>query len=58
MIRRNAWRCLKNPTQFLQRFITVNEKWIHHYIQESEQHSKQWIEANGSAPEKAKTVHR
>lgn len=46
----------RNPTEFLRRFITVDETWIHHYIPESKQQSKQWTEAGVSGPKKAKTV--
>jgi histone-lysine N-methyltransferase SETMAR len=45
----------KNKTDFVHRFITVDETWIHHYTPESNQQSKQWIEA-GSAPKKTRSV--
>lgn len=46
----------RNPEEFLRRFITVDETWIHHYTPETKVQSKQWVEAGGSAPKKAKTV--
>jgi histone-lysine N-methyltransferase SETMAR len=46
----------KNKTDFLHRFITVDETWIHHYTPESKQQSKQWTEAGCSAPKKARSV--
>lgn len=46
----------KNPADFLRRFITMDETWIHHYTPESKQQSKQWTEAGSSAPKKAKSV--
>lgn len=46
----------RNPIEFLRRFITVDETWIHHYIPECKEQSKQWIEAGKSGPKKAKTV--
>jgi hypothetical protein len=46
----------KNKTDFLRRFITTDEIWIHHYTPESEQQSKQWTEAGCSAPKKTKSV--
>lgn len=46
----------RNPTEFLRRFITVDESWIHHYTPETKQQSKQWIGPGESAPKKAKTV--
>jgi hypothetical protein len=35
----------KNKTDFVCRFITVDETWIHHYTPEFKQQSKQWTEA-------------
>lgn len=46
----------KNPTEFLRRFITMDETWIHHYTPESKLQSKQWIGPGESAPKKAKSV--
>jgi hypothetical protein len=40
----------KNKTNFVRPFITIDETWIHHYTPESKQQSKQWTEANCSAP--------
>jgi hypothetical protein len=41
----------------LRRFITVDKTWMdYHYTPEIKQQSKQWIEAGGSAPKKAKIV--
>jgi len=37
-------------TDFVRRFITMDETWIHHYTPESKQQSKQWTEAGCSAP--------
>lgn len=45
-----------NPQEFLRRFITVDETWIHHYTPETKVQSKQWVEAGSSAPKKAKTT--
>lgn len=30
----------RNPSEFLRRFITVDETWVHHYTPESKQQSK------------------
>ena len=46
----------RNPQDFLRRFITVDETWIHHYTPETKQQSKQWTKSGESAPKKAKTV--
>ena len=42
----------KNTTDFVCRFITMDETWIHHYTPESKQQSKQWTEAGCSATKK------
>ena len=31
------------PKEFLRRFVTMDETWIHHYTPESEERSKQWV---------------
>lgn len=45
-----------NPEEFLRRFITVDETWIHHHTPETKQQSKQWVKDGSSAPKKAKVV--
>lgn len=56
----SSQRCLdmikRNPVDFWRRLITVDETWVHHYRPETKNQSKQWVEAGGSAPKKAKTV--
>jgi hypothetical protein len=46
----------KNKTDFVRRFITVDETWIHHYTPEFKQQSKQCTEAGCSAPKKTTLV--
>jgi len=46
----------KNKTDFMRRFITMDETWIHHYTPESKQQSKQWTEAGCSAPKKTRLI--
>jgi hypothetical protein len=46
----------KNKTDFVCRFITMDETWIHHYTPEPKQQSKQWTEAGCSAPKKTRSV--
>jgi hypothetical protein len=46
----------KNKTDFVHRFITVDETWIHHYTPESKQQSEQWTEAGCSAPKNTRSV--
>jgi histone-lysine N-methyltransferase SETMAR len=45
-----------NKTDFVHRFITMDETWIHHYTPEPKQQSKQWAEAGCSAPKKTRSV--
>jgi histone-lysine N-methyltransferase SETMAR len=49
-------RFSKNKTDFVSRFIAMDETWIHHYIPESKQQSKQWREAGCSAPKRTRWV--
>jgi len=46
----------KNKTDFVCRFITMDETWIHHYTPESKQQSRQWTEAGCSGPKKTRSV--
>jgi hypothetical protein len=46
----------KNKTEFVRRFITMDETWIDHYTPEFKQQSKQWTEAVCSAPKKTRSV--
>ncbi|UYV60700.1 B3GNT1 [Cordylochernes scorpioides] len=46
----------RDPTNFVRRFVTKDETWVHHYTTEIKQQSKQWVEAIGSAPKKAKSI--
>ena len=46
----------RNPDEFLRRFITVDETWIHYFTPETKEQSKQWISSDESAPKKAKIV--
>lgn len=46
----------RNKTEFLRRFVTMDETWVHHYTPETKEQSRQWIEKGESAPKKAKTV--
>ena len=44
-----------NKAEFLRRFITIDETWVHHFTPETKEQSKQWTEKGESAPKKAKT---
>ena len=45
-----------NKTDFLHRFITMDETWVHYFTPKTKVQSKQWIEGGESSPKKAKTV--
>ena len=46
----------RNPTEFLHRYITVDQTWIHFYTPKTKEQSKQRTTPDGQAPKKAKTV--
>jgi histone-lysine N-methyltransferase SETMAR len=46
----------KNKTDFVSRFITMDETWIHHYTPESKDQSKQWTEAGCTAPKATRLI--
>jgi histone-lysine N-methyltransferase SETMAR len=45
----------KDP-HFLERIVTVDETWVHHYDPESKEQSKQWLPHGSNPPVKAKVV--
>lgn len=47
---------LRNPSEFLRRFVTVDETWVHYYTPETKEQSKQWTFRGEPAPRKAKVV--
>jgi len=46
----------RNPKEFLRRFVTVDETWIHWNTPETKKQSKQWTSPGEPAPKKAETV--
>ncbi|UYV62348.1 hypothetical protein LAZ67_2000218 [Cordylochernes scorpioides] len=58
--KRHSQQCLdplkKDPTDFVRRFVTMDETWVHHYTPETKQQSNQWVEAGGSAQKKEKSI--
>ncbi|GBP84034.1 Histone-lysine N-methyltransferase SETMAR [Eumeta japonica] len=44
----------RNPDEFLHRFVTVDETWIHHNTPETKEQSKQWVSRGERGPKKAK----
>ena len=45
----------RNPKEFLGRFVTIDETWIHHYTPKSRQGSKQWVKPDESTSKRSKT---
>ncbi|KAL7726269.1 hypothetical protein ACLKA6_008449 [Drosophila palustris] len=48
----------RNPSEFLRRYITMDETWIHHYIPESNRSSAEWQEASESRSKRVKASRR
>ena len=44
-----------DPEGFLNRFVTMDETWVHHYEPETKEQSKQWKHATSPTPTKAKS---
>lgn len=44
-----------NSSEFLRRYVTMDEIWIHHYTPEMAQQSKQWVPPGQSAPKRPRT---
>ncbi|UYV81953.1 hypothetical protein LAZ67_21000223 [Cordylochernes scorpioides] len=40
----------------VQRFVPMDETWVHHYIPETKQPLKQWVQTRGSEPKKEKSI--
>ncbi|UYV71434.1 hypothetical protein LAZ67_8003177 [Cordylochernes scorpioides] len=45
-----------NTEEFVNRFVTMDETWAHHFTPESKQQSLQWRHSGSPPPKKAKTV--
>ena len=54
--RRNLNLFEEDPANFLKRFVTMDETWVHHFTSETKQQSKQWKHLGSPPPKKAKTV--
>ena len=46
----------RNPDEFLRRFITVEETWIHYFIPETKEQSEQWTSPSEPAPKIVKSA--
>ena len=42
---------------FIERVVTQDEAWVHHFDRESKIHSKQWKHPDSPPPKKFKRVH-
>ena len=49
-------RFQENTTDFVRRFITTDETWVHHYTPETKEQSKQWKHRGSPPPKKALSV--
>jgi len=47
---------LRNPDEFLRRFITMDKTWIHYFTLEMKEQLTQWTSPGKPVPKKAKTV--
>ena len=56
MSRENLQAFEAEPDNFLRRFVTMDETWVHHFEPESKQQSKQWKHTGSPPPKKAKSV--
>lgn len=45
----------RNSKEFLRRYITMDETWIHHYTPESNRSSAEWVEKGGKRKKRVKT---
>ena len=56
LLRTNLSLFEEDPANFLKRFVTMDETWVHHFTAEAKQQSKQWKHPGLPPPKKAKTV--
>ena len=47
----------RNKHDFLRRYVTMDETWIHHFTPESKRQSAEWRAAGESRPKRPKTQH-
>ena len=45
----------RSKKDFLHRYVTMDETWIHHYTPETKRSSAEWIAAGESRPKRRKT---
>ena len=56
MSRENLQRFQADPEDFVQRFVTMDETWVHHVTPETKEQSKQWKHVGSPTPKKAKVT--
>ena len=56
MSRDNLCRFNADPEDFIQRFVTMDETWCHHFTPETKMMSKQWKDVGSPPPKKARVV--
>ena len=56
MSRENLRLFQQDPGEFVTRFVTVDETWVHHYKPETKEQSMQWKNSDSPPPKKAKVV--
>ena len=56
MSRENLRLFQQDPGEFVTRFVTVDETWVHHYEPETKQQSMQWKHSDSPPHKKAKAV--
>ncbi|XP_026314672.1 histone-lysine N-methyltransferase SETMAR-like [Hyposmocoma kahamanoa] len=45
-----------DPLEFIERFVTMDETWVHHNTPETKEQSKQWKRVGSPTPKKAKVI--
>ena len=56
MSEQSLTRPQKNPNDFLRRFVTNDETWVHFYTPETKEQSKQWKHHDSPPPKKARSI--
>ncbi|XP_031639759.1 histone-lysine N-methyltransferase SETMAR-like [Contarinia nasturtii] len=54
----DSQRCLalynRNPREFLRRYITMDETWVHHYVPQDKRQSAEWVGPDERPPKRVK----
>ena len=46
----------KNPKDFIRRFVTTDETWVHYFTLETKQQSNQWKHSDSRSPKTVKSI--